>query len=109
MWEIGLLLLTGGLSGIALWESYRQRMRLQRLRGTAQLCGLRVESTSTPFKDPLRIMARSGPATVWIEDAAEPRKLAPRIRVAVPGPPGFAGIKIRPETERPPGAREVEI
>ncbi|HKH45463.1 MAG TPA: HEAT repeat domain-containing protein [Thermoanaerobaculia bacterium] len=110
MWEIGLLLLTGGLS-VAIRETYRnQRLRLQILQDTAQLCGLRVESTSRPFLDSLRIKARSGPTTVWIEDAAEgSRKLHPQIRVEVPGPPGFSGVRIRREAERPPGAREVEI
>src|SRR5215213_7439123 len=110
MWEIGLLLLTGGLS-VAIRETFlNQRLRLQALRDTAQLCGLRVESTSRPFIDSLRIKARSGPTTVWIEDVAEKsQKLCPQIRVEVPGPPGFSGVRIRREAERPPGAREVEI
>jgi len=110
MWEIGLMLLTGGLA-VAIRETYRnQRLRLQILRDAAQLCGLRVESTSRPFLDSLWIKARSGPATVWIEDAAEgSRKLGPQIRIEVPGPPGFSSVRIRSEAEKPSGAWEIEI
>lgn len=111
MWEIGLLLLTGGLSAVALRKTYwNQHLRLQAFRDTAQRCGLRVESTSRPFIDHLRIKARSGPATVWIEDVVETsQRLRLQIRIELPGPPGFSGVRIRPETERQPRAREVEI
>jgi HEAT repeat protein len=110
MWEIGLGLAVGAVATTILQNYRTERLRLQSLRDTAQLCGLRIESTSTPFLHPLSIKARSGSFVVRIEDfPVSSKKLVPQIRIDVAGPPGFTGVRLRPEKERPPGAREVEV
>jgi HEAT repeat protein len=82
------------------------RRRLRSLRDAAVACGLLVVEPAKPFR--LRLKAPEAPVEVRIRYAKRKRYGA-RVAVAFAGPPGFSGVRIRREQEKPEGAREVEI
>jgi HEAT repeat protein len=102
MWEPALLVV---VSGAWLWFFVRERReRLRVWRAAATACGVQVEES--PGSASLR--GRAGPLWVTIEHAGgkPPRT---RIGVAVPGPPGFYHVKIRPQSLIPlPWMRGLE-
>jgi hypothetical protein len=101
----------GGLMAAATRDVYlRQRMRLRAFQDTARLCGLQLMSFSKPGAFPLKIEAQAGAVTLRVADIQDrKREYGIRVVVAFPGPPGFAGVRIRPEKYKPAGAREIEI
>jgi hypothetical protein len=106
MWELAVPFLTGGFS---FWAAVRaNQSRLRNWRSAAESCGLRVEEISSPWAWRMKLHARAEPLEVWIESARRDQH-AVRITVAVPGPPGFSGVRIRRESLRPRGAREIEV
>ena len=110
-WFHGIYYLTvAGSLAVALWEGYqRKRERLQTFRNTVTLCGLEVVRTSPPGAR-MKIEAQTGPVSVLVEDCRDrKREYGVRVVVRFPGPPGFAGVRIRREKDRPAGAREVEV
>jgi hypothetical protein len=84
-------------------------MRRQAFEDTVKLYGLQMVSLSKLGRK-LELEAQAGPVTVRVEDIQD-RKQEYGIHVVVtfPGPPGFSGVRIRPEKYRPAGAREIEI
>ena len=110
-WFIGLYILISG--GLALYSERervrRQRVRLGAFQEAAKLCGLRVGSISSPSEIPVHLEARADAVTMRIEGIpGQNRKFSVRVLVTFPGPPGFLGVRIRPEAQRPAGAREFE-
>jgi HEAT repeat protein len=107
MWEMLALSVLAGGAGVwgALWHN---RSMLEDWQAAALSCGLRVEETSGFWSGGLSFKARAGPVHVQIVD---PRRKdhGPQLVVRAPWPPGFAGIRIRSELEKPSGAREIEI
>ena len=104
MWELMAL-----YGAVVAWGSIRlSRRRLRRWREAATASGLTVEEISNDWSWALRIKAREGPLEVRIEQPSRARDHDCSIAVLVPGPPGFSGIRIRPEAKRF-GAHEVEI
>jgi len=101
MWEIAALSVLAG--GVAAWRSLG-RLRLRFWRDAAESCGLHVEEVSSYAARRLKIEARVGPMEVRIEDG----KGYPA-RVAVAGPPGFSGVRIRRELHEASGSREIEV
>jgi HEAT repeat protein len=113
MWEGFLLSLLAGclysLAGIRL-QRWHQRGALNAMREAAVACGLHPEESSTPpgfFR--ARLKARAEPLEVKIEQVYQGNGASFGISVAVPGPPGFSGVRIVRETERPRSAHEIEI
>jgi HEAT repeat protein len=83
------------------------RQRLQLWEEAVTSCGLRVVEKSRFHGGWLKLEARKGPLQVWIEDARR-KDVSTRIRVSIPGPPGFPGVRIRRETFIA-SPREIEI
>lgn len=106
MWELAVVLLTGGFSFWAMVQGNQSRLRSW--RSAAESCGLRVEETSSPRAWRIRLHARAEPLKVWIESVDRNQRTV-RITAAVPGPPGFSGVRIRREPLLPRGAREIEV
>jgi HEAT repeat protein len=103
-----------GSSGFMLYSHRqlrrRQRVLLETFQEAAKLCGLRVVSITDPGSTPLRLEAQADEATVRVEDIpGKGREFSTRVVVTFPGPPGFSGVRIRPEAQRPAGAREIEV
>jgi HEAT repeat protein len=98
------LVLGSGLRGV--YDSHRNfRMQAQEI---ASSCGLRVEEKSGFWSAGLGLRARAGRVQVRILGPAR-KDCAPRVVVVAPWTPSFAGIHIRPETDKPDSAREIEI
>jgi len=94
---------------VVAWGSIRlSRRRLRRWREAATASGLTVEEMSNDWSWALRIKACEGPLEVRIEQPSRARDHDCSITVLVPGPPGFSGVRIRPEAKRL-GAHEIEI
>jgi len=112
MWEGVLLsLLAANLYALAAIRLHRwsQRETLKVMQAAAASCGLHVaESSAPPARRRLRLTARAEPLDVRIE-LYRSKNHSFRITVVVPGPPGFSGVRIVPEVERPTGAHEVEV
>jgi len=104
MIALPVLALGAGLLGV--YQSHRSF----RLNGqaVASSCGLQVEETSDFWSGGLSFKARAGPIRVQIFG---PRRKGhgPQLVVVAPWPLDFSGVRIRPELEKPFGAREVEI
>jgi HEAT repeat protein len=94
----------GGMLGAFHWES----KRLRALRDIVELCGLRVVSISRPAALRSKITASAGPVAARIKGSRK-RDYGIQVMVTFPGPPGFSGVRIRRETFRLPGAREIEV
>lgn len=107
--EVALRLAPIGLGLVAsLWDSLvYNRERLWRWRGAVAACRLNVEEVSSTMTLRLRLMARAGPVQVWLEYVGGGK--GTQVRVMVPGPPGFVGVRLRREIHKPSGAREIEI
>jgi len=106
MFELAVMLLAGGFSFWAIVQGNQSRLR--KWRSAAESCGLRVEEISSPRAWRMRLHARAEPLEVRIESAGR-NEGATRIKVAVPGPPGFSGVRIRRESLLPRGVREIEV
>jgi HEAT repeat protein len=108
IWAIlAFLGLEGGIISLGVTVGAREgRRRLQAWTDAAVSCGLRVVQSSGPFR--LRFKAREGPVEVRIRYTKR-KRVGFRVEVAFAGPPGFSGVRIRREQEKPRGAREVEI
>lgn len=106
MFELAFMLLAGGFSFWAVVLGNQSRLR--KWRSAAESCGLRVEEISSPRAWRMRLHARAEPLEVRIESAGR-NEGATRIKVAVPGPPGFSGVRIRRESLMPRRAREIEV
>jgi hypothetical protein len=106
LWEsIAFGLVIGG--GIHLWKGLRgYRSCLQGWRDAASSCGLEVVEISSPFAMRLKLEAQKGPLTVRI-GVRHGRDYA--TWVVVSGAPGFYGVRIRREHNKPAGLREIEI
>ena len=96
-------------AGLSLLSAVRhRRLRLEGWQNAALSCGLRVVWISSYGAWQMKLDASGGPLQVRIE-GVNLKEYPVRIVVAVPGPPGFSGVKIRRELEKPLGAREIEI
>src|SRR4051794_11435702 len=103
MWEFAIPLLIGGFSS---WAVLRVNQSILRnWRSAAESCGLRVEEISSAWAWRMALRARAEPLAVRIEGSRH----GTRVVVVVPGPPGFSGVRIRRESLRPRGAREIEL
>ena len=108
----GLYILAGGGLAVASMRGMRkhQQERWQAFQDTVKLCGLRMVSISKPRATRLKLEAEAGPVTLRVEDIRDKkREYGIQVVVSFPGPPGFAGVRIRPEKYRPAGVREIEI
>jgi HEAT repeat protein len=108
----GLYILAGGGLAVASMRGMRKRQqeRWQAFQDTVKLCGLRMVSISKPRATRLKLEAEAGPVTLRVEDIRDKkREYGIQVVVSFPGPPGFAGVRIRPEKYRPAGVREIEI
>jgi HEAT repeat protein len=107
MWEfLAFLAAEATLFSFAVASQNRdKRRRLQTWSDAAVSCGLSVVEASWRR---LRLKARKGPVEVRVRYAKRKRH-GFRVEVAFPGPPGFSGVRIRREQQKPRGAREVEI
>lgn len=85
----------------------RRRSRLAGWRAAVESCGLDVVESSDSPRWLLRLVAREGPLVVRIEDGGLEGE--PRLVVEAPVPPDLAELRLRPEPDRPPGAREIEV
>jgi HEAT repeat protein len=100
-----------GLLGV--YESHRSFRR--KGEAVASACGLTVEETSNFWSTRLFFKARAGPVQVRIEGPRRYQRThgrtvrEPRVVVVAPWPPGFTGIRIRPEADKPHRASEIEI
>lgn len=106
MWGLVIVLAFVGASVTGIYRS--QSARLQIWRKALQDCGLRLEEISSPMEPRLKLQAQGGQLEVRIQAAGRSRSSL-RITIVMPGPPGFAGVRIRREHYRPEGRREVEI
>jgi len=108
MLEVFLSCVTLAVGGTILGSFRFQRRRLQRRRKLVESFGFTVTKISSYTALWLKLTARADAVTLRIEDAVR-RGYPIRITAAFPGPPGFSGVRIRREEDRPPGAREIEI
>ncbi len=97
-----------GFGSLAWAVFHANSSTLRRWREIARSCGLRVENTSKPRKRPW-LEARDGPLTVRFQRPGRRQDYSCLVLVSIPGPPGFSGVRIRPEKSKPHGAYEVEI
>jgi HEAT repeat protein len=104
--EAAIVVLAAGTSLLSAVRN--RRVRLERWQNAALSCGLRVVWVSIYAAWRMKLDAGGGPLQVRIE-AINAKAYPVRIVVAVPGPPGFSGVKIRRELEKPFGAREIEM
>ena len=108
----GSVLLGGGLLAVGLWQVYLyERGRLQTFVETVERYGLQMVRISAPLVSRMKLEAQAGPVSVVIEELPKLRtnEYGMVVVVRFPGPPGFAGVRIRREKDKPPGAREVEV
>jgi HEAT repeat protein len=105
------ILAAGGLAVASTREMRkRQQVRRQAFQDTVKLCGMQMVSTSKPRATRLKLEATAGPVTLRVEDIQDKkREYGINVVVSFPGPPGFSGVRIRPEKYRPAGVREIEI
>ena len=118
-WLLGISYLVGGgvaggLAGglvAALRDTYRRKYeRRQAFLDTIKLCSLEVARISSLGAPHMKIEAQTGPVSLLIEDLRDlKREYSILVVVRFPGPPGFAGVRIRREMYKPAGAREVEV
>src|SRR5690349_18431895 len=111
-WIYGIYLAVMGGSVIAAaWDSYhRDRLRRQAFQDTAKLCGLQVVQPPRSGSARTKLEAEVGPVTVRVDAIQDRKRQYPiEVVVAFPGPPGFSGVRLRPEKDRPAGAREIEV
>src|SRR6185436_17877215 len=106
-WVVGAeFLLSGTAVATALVEISRRRRACQ---NTVESCGLRVLKASS-LSGALKIEARAGQVAVRIADInSRKREFGIRVVATFPAPPVFSSVRIRRETYKPPGAREVEV
>lgn len=97
----------GVLAGANALGMIELRRRLRRWGEVAESCGFSVSPASKPKPKKMRLEASAG-ALAMVLQPAQP---GVRIVLAIPGPPGFAGMRIRREApHRPPGSvREIEV
>lgn len=110
MWELLLPALPVLIaSGGAFW-SIRQHnhWRLRTWQDAAEWSDLRVEEVSGPWAWRVSLRAKGGPLAMRVEQTRRYNQ-GSLITVMVPGPPGFAGMRIRRERHRPRGLREIEL
>jgi HEAT repeat protein len=105
MWEPFAVLLVGA-SAASVYQTQSARLRIWRKAITD--CGLRLERVSSAMAFRLKLRARGGPLEVRLQ-ATRRSGSSVRITIVIPGPPGFAGVRIRREHYRPEGEREIEI
>src|SRR5262245_18734453 len=104
MWQILPAFAAGAVgSGLLLG-----RRRLAAWRKAAEASFVRVVESSGTWALKRSLRGHAGALEVRIEESRE-RRGGLRVVVAVPGPPGFAGVKIRPESHRHGETREIEI
>jgi HEAT repeat protein len=84
------------------------RRLLREWMAAAESLGLRVEETTGFWGGNLMLRAREKQIQVRIS-ASLRRDHGPEIRIAGPWPQDFSSVWIRPERDKPPGAREIEI
>ena len=106
MWEPFAFLAYIGAMTVAVHRM--QSARLQMWRETVAGCGLHLEEVSSALAFRVNLRARGGLLEVRIR-ATGRSGASLRITVVIPGPPGFAGMRIRREHYRPAGAREIEV
>ncbi len=86
------------------------RKSLEHQRKLVESCGLKVVKMSSDTNPWMKIEARAGPVTVRIQDSnSRKNRYGLQIRALFEGLPGFSGVRIRRESYRPPGAREIEV
>jgi HEAT repeat protein len=76
-------------------------------QSAAASCGLRVVKVSNLWA-PTKLTAQAGPLEVRIVTSLR-GKSDIHVVVVIPGPPGFSGLKLRRESSKPYGAREIEV
>jgi HEAT repeat protein len=107
VWETYVILGLG--YSVSAWLVVRkQRLTLRGWKAAVESLGLLVEETSGSWGGSLRLRAREGPIQVRIFPSPG-RGHPPQIVIAAPWPLGFSDIRIRPEGDKPAGARELEI
>ncbi|HEX7182045.1 MAG TPA: HEAT repeat domain-containing protein [Thermoanaerobaculia bacterium] len=111
MWvAIGTALFSFLVGGAATWSGLlHNRRRLQTWREAVAACGLELVEISSYRALRIGLKARAGPLEVRIQDSRRKDYSAYAV-VVFPGPPGFSGVRLRPEEDRPlRRAREIEI
>ncbi len=104
MWEILVVILAGG--AILLGGRHENQQRRRAWQDAVVPCGLQGVEFFGWWS--LELVAQAGPLQVRIAETGQKQPKA-RITVGVPGPPGFYGVRIRPEGLPLPWVREIEI
>ncbi len=104
MWREVLSYLTAALGSVdrSLQSSWRRKVWLQ----VAAAHGLQVPASPSYRESRPVLRAWAGPIEVRFEESLHNGS---RITVVVPGPPGFVGIKVLREPDKPWGATELEV
>src|SRR5262245_22283671 len=107
MWWLLIFPFTAGSLGAGAWMDFqRNRQRLRGWRDAAVSCGLQVEgSRATAWR--VKLAARAGPVEALIQSSRS-KQYGTLLVVKVPGPPGFADVRLRREPYKP-SPREIEI
>jgi HEAT repeat protein len=97
----------GILAGANALGNIELRRRLRRWGDVAESCGFSVSPASKPRPKKMRLEATAGALAMELQPAPH----GVRVVLAIPGPPGFAGVRIRREVpHRTPGSvREIEV
>jgi HEAT repeat protein len=102
-----------GAGLLSVYQSHRSFRR--KGEAVASACGLTVEEASNFWSTRLFFKARAGPVQVRIEGPRRYQRThghaarTPRVVVVAPWPPGFTGVRIRPEADKPHRASEIEV
>ena len=111
MWVgIGVALFSLLAGSAATWSGLlHNRRRLQGWRDAAAACDLELVEISSYRALHIWLRARAGPLEVRIQDTVR-QNYRDYVVIAFPGPPGFSGVRLRREEDRPlRWAREIEI
>jgi len=106
MWEVLAIPAWAGVQ--ALLIHWIQRHHLREWKAAIEPLGLPPEETSGLWGGRLTLQTREGPLLVEISLSSR-KGSRPQIEVTAPWPRDFTEIRIRPEADKPPGAREIEI
>jgi len=104
MWKSVISVLTKAFTGVD--RSQQSPWRRKVWQEVAAAHGLRVGETSTSRESQPVLRAWAGPIEVRFEETPGN---STRLVVVIPGPPGFVGVLIRREQEKPSGAPEIEV
>src|SRR5689334_8575187 len=85
------------------------RRLLRKWTAAVESIGLRVEETAGLWSGQLMLRAREKQIQVRIFAYQQRRERGHQISIAAPWPQDFSSLWIRPERDKPPGAREIEI